>query len=131
MQQAVIAGYARSPFTFARKGALARVRPDELVAQVVRALVGRSGIDPATVEDLLLGCAFPEGEQGLNAARLVGFLAGLPQSVAGATINRFCGSSMQAIHAAAGATHSRTAMQVTTRNLNTSTPCRRATPYRS
>ena len=103
MQQAVIAGYARSPFTFARKGALARVRPDELVAQVVRALVGRSGIDPATVEDLLLGCAFPEGEQGLNAARLVGFLAGLPQSVAGATINRFCGSSMQAIHAAAGA----------------------------
>jgi len=103
MQQAVIAGYARSPFTFARKGALARVRPDELVAQVVRALVGRSGIDPSTVEDLLLGCAFPEGEQGLNAARLVGFLAGLPQSVAGATINRFCGSSMQAIHAAAGA----------------------------
>ena len=103
MQQIVIAGYARSPFTFAHKGALKRVRPDELVAQVVSTLLERSSVDPAEIEDLLLGCAFPEGEQGLNVARLIGFIAGLPQSVAGATINRFCGSSMQAIHTAAGA----------------------------
>jgi acetyl-CoA acyltransferase len=103
MQHVVIAGYARSPFTFAHKGELVRVRPDELAAQVIRGLLERSGVEPADLEDLLLGCAFPEGEQGLNVARLVGFLAGLPQAVAGATVNRFCGSSMQAIHSAAGA----------------------------
>jgi len=103
MEHVVIAGYARSPFTFAHKGELARVRPDELAAQVIRGLLERSGVEPADLEDLLLGCAFPEGEQGLNVARLVGFLAALPQTVAGATINRFCGSSMQAIHSAAGA----------------------------
>ena len=103
MKSVVIAGYARSPFTPAKKGELATTRPDELAAQVVRQLVARTGIDPHDVEDLVLGCAFPEGEQGLNLARLVGLLAGLPQSVAGQTINRFCGSSMQAVHAAAGA----------------------------
>ena len=103
MAQAVIVDYVRSPFTPARKGPLAGVRPDDLAAAIVKALVARTGIDPATIEDLMLGCAFPEGEQGLNMARLVGLLAGLPQSVAGVTINRFCGSSMQAIHSAAGA----------------------------
>lgn len=100
----VIAGYVRSPFHFARKGALTKVRPDELAGQVVRALVEKTGIKGEDVEDLLLGCAFPEGEQGLNVARVITFLAGdLPISVAGATINRFCGSSMQSIHTAAGA----------------------------
>ena len=103
MSEAVIAGYARSPFAPARKGALAKVRPDELMAQVVRGLLERSGVDPTGLEDLIIGCAFPEGEQGLNVARIVGFLAGLPPSVAGTTVNRFCGSSMQAIHMAAGA----------------------------
>ncbi len=103
MSGAVIAGYARSPFQPAGKGRLARVRPDDLAAQVVSALVERSGVAPDDIEDLLLGCAFPEGEQGLNAARLVGLLAGLPVSVGGATINRFCGSSMQSVHMAAGA----------------------------
>jgi acetyl-CoA acyltransferase len=103
MHHAVIAGYVRSPFTPARKGALARVRPDDLAAAVVRALVERTGVDPADVEDLVVGCAFPEGEQGFNVARLTGFLAGLPLSVGGATVNRFCGSSMQAVHMAAGA----------------------------
>ena len=102
MTPIVIAGYARSPFTPAKKGALTRVRPDDLVADVVRALVGRTGIDPAEIEDLLLGCAFPEGEQGLNMARLVALQADLPLSVGGATVNRFCGSSMHAIHIAAG-----------------------------
>jgi len=103
MKSVVIAGYARSPFHFAKKGGLAKVRPDDLAAQVVAALVERTKIDPATVEDLIMGCAMPEGEQGLNIARLVGFLAKLPISVAGTTVNRFCGSSMQSIHMAAGA----------------------------
>jgi len=99
----VIAGYARSPFHFAKKGELTKVRPDEMAAQVVRGLLDKTGVDPADIEDLIVGCAFPEGEQGLNVARLIGFLADLPLSVAGTTINRFCGSSMQAIHMAAGA----------------------------
>ncbi|WP_412559255.1 thiolase family protein [Thalassospira sp. MIT1370] len=103
MTNAVIAGYVRSPFTPARKGALAKVRPDDLAAQVVKGLVEKTGIDPKAIEDLILGCAFPEGEQGFNVARLVTFLAGLPRSVAGVTVNRFCGSSMQSIHQAAGA----------------------------
>ena len=104
MKDVVIAGYARSPFTFAKKGQLVKVRPDELAAQVVRALVERTGIDVEDVEDLLVGCAFPEGEQGFNVARIIGILSEkLPLSVAGVTINRFCGSSMQAIHSAAGA----------------------------
>lgn len=103
MKPVVIAGYTRSPFTFAHKGALATKRPDDLAADVVRGLVERSGVDPALIEDLILGCAFPEGEQGFNMARLVGLIAGLPDTVAGVTVNRFCGSSMQAIHMAAGA----------------------------
>ncbi|WP_336079873.1 thiolase family protein [Thalassospira sp. CH_XMU1448-2] len=103
MTNAVIAGYVRSPFTPARKGALAKVRPDDLAAQVVKGLVEKTGIDPNAIEDLILGCAFPEGEQGFNVARLITFIAGLPRSVAGVTVNRFCGSSMQSIHQAAGA----------------------------
>ncbi|HVT53105.1 MAG TPA: acetyl-CoA C-acyltransferase, partial [Dongiaceae bacterium] len=103
MKEAVIAGYIRSPFHFANKGELTKVRPDDLAAAVVKALLAQTGIDPKDIEDLLLGCAFPEGEQGLNVARLIDLIADLPQSVAGATINRFCGSSMQAIHSAAGA----------------------------
>jgi acetyl-CoA acyltransferase len=102
MPNAVIAGYARSPFHFASKGGLARVRPDDLAAQVVRGLIARTGVRPEDIEDVILGCAFPEGEQGLNVARLILLLADLPLSVAGVTVNRFCGSSMQAIHMAAG-----------------------------
>ncbi len=103
MQDVVIAGYARSPFDFAHKGALARVRPDDLAAAVVRGLIERTGIRPEDLEDLIVGSAFPEAEQGMNVARMIGLLADLPLSVGGATINRFCGSSMQAIHMAAGA----------------------------
>lgn len=102
MKRPVIAGYVRSPFTPAKKGDLAAVRPDEIAAQVVRGLLKKTGIKAEDIEDVILGCAFPEGEQGLNVARMVGFLAGLPVSVAGATVNRLCGSSMQAIHMAAG-----------------------------
>ena len=79
------------------------MRPDDLAAGVVSALVERSGVDPELVEDVILGCAFPEGEQGFNIARCVVLLAGLPQSVGGSTVNRWCGSSMQAVQAAAGA----------------------------
>jgi acetyl-CoA acyltransferase len=103
MKEAVIVGYARSPFHFATKGALARTRADDLAASVVRGLVEKTGIDPKDIEDVLFGCAFPEGEQGLNVARLIAFIAGLPQSVGAATLNRFCGSSMQSVHSAAGA----------------------------
>jgi acetyl-CoA acyltransferase len=103
MRNTIIAGYARSAFTPANKGQLARVRPDELAAQVVRELVAKTGARTEDIEDVILGCAFPEAEQGLNIGRIVCFLAGLPLSVAGATVNRFCGSSMQAIHIAAGA----------------------------
>jgi acetyl-CoA acyltransferase len=103
MREVVIAGFARSPFTPARKGQLAKVRPDEFAAQVIKDLVKQTGIDPADIEDVILGCAFPEGEQGMNVARLIGFLAGIPVSAAATTVNRFCGSSMQAIHMAAGA----------------------------
>ncbi len=103
MKNVVIAGYVRSPFTPATKGQLAKVRPDELAAQVVRGLVKQTGVRPEDIEDVILGCAFPEGEQGLNVARVVGFLADLPLSVGGVTVNRFCRSSMQAVPMAAGA----------------------------
>jgi acetyl-CoA acyltransferase len=103
MKPVVIAGYLRSPFCFASKGELAKVRPDDMAAAVVKALVERTRVDANDLEDLILGCAFPEGEQGLNVARLIGFLAKLPISVAGVTVNRFCGSSMQSVHMAAGA----------------------------
>lgn len=104
MKNVVIAGYARSPFTFASKGEMAKVRPDDLAARVVKALIERTGVKPEDIEDLIVGCAFPEGEQGFNVGRIIGFLSEiLPLSVAGATVNRFCGSSMQSIHIAAGA----------------------------
>jgi acetyl-CoA acyltransferase len=103
MHDVVIAGYRRSPFTFAEKGALAKVRPDELAAKVVKGLLEATGVEGGEIDDVILGCAFPEAEQGLNIGRLVGFLAELPDTVPGATVNRFCGSSMQAVHMAAGA----------------------------
>lgn len=103
MKNVVIAGFCRSPFTPAHNGRLSKVRPDDLCAQVVKGLIAKTGINPEDIEDLILGCAFPEAEQGLNIARLVVHLAELPITVAGMTVNRFCGSSMQAIHIAAGA----------------------------
>ncbi|WP_419343632.1 thiolase family protein [Achromobacter sp. PD1] len=99
--KAVIAAYARSPFHFARKGRLAGLRPDTLAAQVVQGLLRRTDLDPALLEDVILGCAYPEAAQGNNLARIVGLLAGLPLEVGGMTVNRFCGSSMQAVHIAA------------------------------
>ncbi|MDX2094327.1 MAG: thiolase family protein [Alphaproteobacteria bacterium] len=102
MSRAVIVGYTRSPFTPAYKGQLAGVRPDDLAATIIRALIAKTGVKAEDVEDVILGCAFPEGEQGFNLARMVGLLAGLPVTTAGLTVNRWCGSSMEAIHIAAG-----------------------------
>jgi len=102
VSRAVISGYARTPFHFARKGKLAAVRSDDLAAIALRGLVTRLGLEPALVDDVLMGCAYPEGEQGTNVARIATLLAGFPDTVAGATINRFCGSSMTAVHYAAG-----------------------------
>lgn len=98
----VICGFKRSPMHFANKGELAKVRPDDMAAEVVKALVASTGVEVEDIEDLIMGCAFPEAEQGFNIARLVVNHANLPISVAGATVNRFCGSSMTAIHIAAG-----------------------------
>lgn len=103
MTAAYIVDYLRSPFTPAYRGALAGTRPDDLVAGVIKALVDQSGIDPHEIEDVALGCAFQEGEHGLNIARCAALIAGLPQSVGGSTINRWCGSSMQAVQMTAGA----------------------------
>jgi len=76
----VICGFKRTPFHFANKGALAKVRPDDMAAEVVKALVQSTGVNPADIEDLLLGCAFPEAEQGFNLAKIVAQLAQLPRS---------------------------------------------------
>src|SRR6185436_3670254 len=75
---------------------------DDMAAAVVRALVDETKVNPEHIEDLLMGCAFPEAEQGFNIARLVINLADLPVSIGGATVNRFCGSSMTTIQMAAG-----------------------------
>src|SRR5688572_9245183 len=102
MTNAVISAYVRSPFTPANRGALARVRPDDFAAQTIRGLIEKTGVNPADVDDLIAGCAFPEGEQGFNIGRMLVFLSGLPDEVPGVTVNRWCGSSMEAIHMAVG-----------------------------
>jgi acetyl-CoA acyltransferase len=101
-RDAVIVAAARTPVGKARRGSLATTRPDEMAALVVRDLMRRANnLDPALVDDVIIGCAFPEGEQGMNMARLVALRAGLPNSVPGETINRFCSSGLQSIaHAA-------------------------------
>ena len=98
MREAVIVTSVRTPVGRAFKGALATTRPDDLAAVAVRAALERTpGLEPAAVDDVILGCAFPEAEQGLNMARLVSLLAGLPHSVPGQTVNRFCSSGLQTI----------------------------------
>lgn len=78
------------------------MRPDDIAATVINGLIEETGIDPSLIEDLIVGTAFPEAEQGFNVARMITFLTKLPETVPGVTINRFCGSSMQAIHDAVG-----------------------------
>ena len=103
MFKAVIAGYSRSPFTPAKKGKLANVKPDDLLSDVIKNLISKSKVNPEDIEDVIIGCAFPEGEQGFNIGKIVTFLSGMNVKTAGMTVNRWCGSSMQAIHIAAGA----------------------------
>ena len=102
MYKAVIAGYYRSPFTMAKKGALIDVKPDELLSEVIKNLISKTKVNLEDIEDVIIGCAFPEGEQGFNIGKLVTFLSGMNVKTAGTTINRWCGSSMEAIHIAAG-----------------------------
>ncbi|MGD0676604.1 MAG: thiolase family protein [Polyangiaceae bacterium] len=104
MEDIVIVDAVRSAVGRAGKGSLAQTRPDELAGQVIAALLARvPQLKPSDVEDLVLGCAMPEGEQGLNVARVVGLLAGLPVETSAMTVNRFCSSGLQAIAIAAGA----------------------------
>ncbi len=98
MREAVIVSAVRTPVGKAKRGGLATVRPDEMAALTVRALLERTpGLDPAEIEDLVVGCAFPEGEQGMNMARMIGLRANLPHSVPAETINRYCSSGVQSI----------------------------------
>ncbi len=100
--QAVVCGYARSPFQPAHRGAFARVRADDLLARVTRGLIDKSGVEAEQIEDIIIGCAFPEAEQGFNIARYQVFLNDFPVRVSGVTVNRWCASSMTAVHKAVG-----------------------------
>lgn len=100
--KAVIVGYARTPFHFARKGRLAGTRPETLLASAMRGVLATApALPPDCLDDVIAGCAYPEGAQGNNVARIAALLAGIPTSVSAMTINRFCGSSMSALHVAA------------------------------
>ncbi len=99
--RAVIVDWMRSPFHRAHKGDLSGTRPDEMLSQVTKSLLLRNKIDTTEIDDIIVGCAYPEGEQGYNVGRLATFLGDIPVSVPGMTINRLCGSSMQAVMVAA------------------------------
>ena len=101
-REAVIVNAVRTPVGKAKRGSLTTVRPDDMAATVIKELLARTPeLDPAEIEDVVIGCAFPEGEQGMNMARMIALRAGLPISVPGETINRYCSSGVQSIaHAA-------------------------------
>ena len=102
MYKAVIAGYSRSPFTMAKKGELIDIKPINLLAEVIKNLISKSKINPNSIEDVIIGCAFQVGEQCFNIGKLVTFLTGMSIKTSGMTVDRWCGSSMEAIHIAAG-----------------------------
>src|SRR5919199_3301999 len=101
-REAVIAGYVRTPIG-RYGGALASARPDTLAAHAIRSLLDRTRVDPAEIDDVILGCANQSGEDNRNVARMALLLADLPVDVPGQTVNRLCGSGLQAINAAAQA----------------------------
>ncbi|HET8732456.1 MAG TPA: thiolase family protein [Anaeromyxobacteraceae bacterium] len=101
MSAAYVLAAVRTPGGKAKKGKLKDVRPDDLAATAIQALLKRTGVDPALVEDVILGCAFPEGEAGMNVARVASLKAGLPVAVPAQTVNRFCASGLQTIATAA------------------------------
>jgi len=102
MYKSVIAGYSRSPFTMARKGALVDTKPVNLLADVIKNLVSKSNVKKEDIEDIVVGCAFQVGEQCFNIGKLVTFLTNMEVKTSGMTVDRWCGSSMEAIHIAAG-----------------------------
>ena len=98
LQDAYIVAAARTPIGRSHKGAFKHLRPDDLLAHALRAAVAQvPGLDPKAIEDVICGCAIPEAQQGLNVARIGAILAGLPNSVGGITVNRFCASGLSAI----------------------------------
>src|SRR5262245_56080049 len=98
MEQVVVVSAARTPIGRASRGMLRFTRPDELAAIAIKAALERApGLDPAEVGDVVLGCAMPEGEQGMNVARIAALRAGIPPSVPAFTLNRFCASGLEAI----------------------------------
>lgn len=98
MKEAVIVSAVRTPVGKAKRGGLATVRPDEMSATVIKELLKRTpNLEPAEIEDVVFGCAFPEGEQGMNIARMIALRAGLPDTVPAETINRYCSSGVQSI----------------------------------
>ena len=102
MHDAVIVAATRTAIGKAPNGALRHVRPDDMAAAVIAEALRRApAIDPAEVDDVVLGCAMPEAEQGLNVARIASLRAGVPVSASAATVNRFCASGLQAIASAA------------------------------
>ncbi|MFN9807723.1 MAG: acetyl-CoA C-acyltransferase, partial [Betaproteobacteria bacterium] len=102
LQDAYIVAAARTPIGKAPKGSFRNLRPDDLLIAALRGALGQvPGLDPATIEDAVIGCAMPEGEQGLNVARMAALLAGLPDTVGGVTVNRFCASGLTAVQMAA------------------------------
>lgn len=101
MKPAYILASYRTPGCRANKGKLKDMRPDDLAAAAITGLIERAGVDPATVDDVYLGCAFPEAEQGMNVGRIAAMKAGLPVEVPGQTVNRFCSSGLQTIASAA------------------------------
>ena len=102
MFKPVIAGFSRSPFTMARKGALIDIKPVNLLAEVIKNLVSKSNVKKEDIEDIVVGCAFQTGEQSFNIGKLTTFLTNMDVKTSGMTVDRWCGSSMEAIHIAAG-----------------------------
>ena len=101
MGKAYILAAFRTPGTKAKKGKLKDVRPDDLAAAAIKGLLERTGVDPGEIDDVIMGCAFPEGEQGMNMARIAALKAGIPYQVPAQTVNRFCSSGLQSIASAA------------------------------
>lgn len=97
MRDAYIVSAVRTPGCRKKKGALAQTRPDDLISHITKAAVEKINLEKGLVEDFMLGCSFPEAEQGLNLGRVALKMAGFPDSVSGATINRFCSSGLEAI----------------------------------
>ena len=102
IQDAYIVAATRTPIGRSHRGFFRNTRPDDLLATILKAVIAQApGLDPAAIEDIICGCAIPEAQQGLNVARIGAVLAGLPTSIGGITVNRFCASGLSAVQMAA------------------------------